>query len=447
MRKKSFFIVLLTLLNVSSLIAQQLCVGRFEELGSPHFGKFYSEHFKKPENTRQSSARRSSEMFEQTGLKYEFSSPGDSALKEKTVITFDGEVNPVMIVSFGWQDTDSSWNNQRKTIAWFTENNKRDKQYDFKWNRQHSIWEKQYGHEYTYSDSLDTYTCSYWEDSIQDWVNQCRLESYYNEKKENILSKSLAWEVALNEWNLYRYADYEYDEIGLKSYTSYEEDYPTGNFFPNSRTIRISETINPKVEEHYDWNLKLEDWILSNKYESHYDLSGELIKVMGYAYDSLLASFYLHYRREINGTDRMKSDMWFSMDITQEIMRGYKGITNYDVQGREIIQSWYEWDTLQQAFVIESKTFYSYDYNLVTDLTESTNDQVVLFPNPAGSTINISGIKPNQLVSIHAASGRKLFNRQLKESLLDLSGLKPGIYILTMKDYRNQPVKRKVVKY
>ena len=88
------------------------------------------------------------------------------------------------------------------------------------------------------------------------------------------------------------------------------------------------------------------------------------------------------------------------------------------------------------------KDEYSYD---AAGVEQFFNDDIVLFPNPSEGIINITGLTQPAVVKIYSIQGQLLKSFKQVENTIDILDLKPGIYILNLRE-GNQILVRKVVK-
>ncbi len=85
------------------------------------------------------------------------------------------------------------------------------------------------------------------------------------------------------------------------------------------------------------------------------------------------------------------------------------------------------------SFVIQSPTYNANNTTLSTIDYENTNAEIVIYPNPASSFVNVSIPKliPNQKIKIYNQLGQLVMeNEALNQNNLDISNLSSGAYLL-----------------
>lgn len=98
------------------------------------------------------------------------------------------------------------------------------------------------------------------------------------------------------------------------------------------------------------------------------------------------------------------------------------GVTNYDISAS--IKIW--------------QFFMQYDINGkigFNSIDELNKENLVLVPNPASSTIEISGIAENSLIKnieVYSASGSHVYSNVTSSNLVDVSSFEKGVYFLTV---------------
>ena len=81
---------------------------------------------------------------------------------------------------------------------------------------------------------------------------------------------------------------------------------------------------------------------------------------------------------------------------------------------------------------------YQVHFNLITGISDITTYNIKLYPNPADNELNISGIVQKANVSIISILGEEIMSMEInKESTIDVSSLKNGVYFLRIIDSKN----------
>lgn len=100
----------------------------------------------------------------------------------------------------------------------------------------------------------------------------------------------------------------------------------------------------------------------------------------------------------------------------------------------------------------DSEVFYkavSVDCDEITSIDEKVNDpQIEVYPNPASVELLISGLNGFSQYRLYSVSGQLVLEGQTSATSMeriDLAGIKPGLYVLKIKDGQNNSVVNKIV--
>jgi hypothetical protein len=151
----------------------------------------------------------------------------------------------------------------------------------------------------------------------------------------------------------------------------------------------------------------------------------------------------------------------YTIDLgTREIVFRFSGIqlqpssTNLDASQGYVTYSIKENPNLPLNSVIENTAYIYFDFNpaIITNTTFNINgfvgqeelaqQEVVVYPNPSSGIFTISSLEQGY-VKIYSLDGQFIFNQDLAVSTsIDLSQLKPGIYLLCGQNKSVQFVKK-----
>jgi hypothetical protein len=164
------------------------------------------------------------------------------------------------------------------------------------------------------------------------------------------------------------------------------------------------------------------DWVGSEKWELGYDEAGnQILKV-------------------INFWDAELNDWVYSLVM----LRGIKEEYEYNLNGNQTLWVLYEWDSESNDWALSFKEFYYYSTS--TGIEQITVNDLTIFPNPTSGTINITGLTHPAEVKIYSIQGQLLKSDFQVESIIDVSDLVEGIYILNLTTYKDRLVKKILVK-
>jgi len=93
--------------------------------------------------------------------------------------------------------------------------------------------------------------------------------------------------------------------------------------------------------------------------------------------------------------------------------------------------------------------FYFDDIELLIDaigVTESEVAQFELFPNPADGQIRVNNLEMIKSISVFTMTGSKVLSENQPAGIIDISALKPGVYLLVISDENGQNHQLKLIK-
>lgn len=391
--------------------------------------------------------RLAGDYLQVTSFRYEFLSELDSILRSKTVEIFDINGNIIQSMNYSWIETDNDWRLYWKQINFYDDQGRFINGISYKWDYETVALIPERKGETTYSDTSSIYRCKVWDKELSDWINECGNNYYYDEFGDLIFIKQLYWETSSNEWIFWRYEELDYDEFGNEVSIRYMYDSLTENYMLYSKTKKTAEEINPRIREVFYWDQITESWILFEVYEQHYDEFGNQILFMGYNLDTLLNEFYIsikvEYEYEENGyIIQYTSIQW---DETGATLYGWKENNYYSKNGEIEYKVRYDVDDTGSEWLLDYKKFY-YWSDVITEADETVFNDILVFPNPTFSIIFFLGLSEISSIQLHSISGAVVFEGQISDNRLDLTELKPGMYILSFYDQNKTHLVKRIVK-
>ncbi|MCK5370739.1 MAG: T9SS type A sorting domain-containing protein, partial [Cyclobacteriaceae bacterium] len=287
-------------------------------------------------------------------------------------------------------------------------------------------------------------SCSVWQEDINDWLNQCRNEHYYDDNGNNTLTYQKIWEISINDWIIWSYFEREYNENEEQVLsTRYMYDSLIGDYILHSKT-EYFQAQNENSFIDYTWDINSNDWIYSSKYQRFYDENGNLIMRYHYNFDlqnnnwNLISQADYEYDENANIL-LYTSRSWDEQDkITYSIMEE----SHYKENGNLRYKIIYSWNDEISEWQLDRKNFYYYS-TVITSAKKAYNSSIIVYPNPSNSVLNISGEDAKDAwIKIYSASGKFVESHFIKNNQLDISGLNPGIYFITIDDH----IKEKFIK-
>ncbi len=264
------------------------------------------------------------------------------------------------------------------------------------------VWVKTQQTIYYYRDDgkLDSTVQQKWSETNNNWQDQLLSNYFYDSKNrlKQIRTQKIEPDGQLKD-TLFVYYTY----IDLQTFITYQAwDSVRNNYKNTTREVYIySDTILPG------------DTLLIEYYTQHWDVSKWVNNEdYLYKYDSL--------KRIITKTKRL----WSTND--NQWKNSFRKRYEYDennLLAKYFQDSWFgtTWDDTYDEVYYYSQV----QYNPVDD----RSDGIKIYPNPAINYIRITGI-PDGLVKIYNLSGQLIYQARLANDLLNISHLKPGIYII-----------------
>lgn len=105
------------------------------------------------------------------------------------------------------------------------------------------------------------------------------------------------------------------------------------------------------------------------------------------------------------------------------------------------------WRYSTGLYVIKTKldNILQMGWNYPLDQTVNSKKEIAVYPNPTEEILYVDGIE-NGLCEVLDVSGRKILGQKLENARLDVSALKPGIYLLSIADPSGQTFTSRFIK-
>ena len=422
--------------NPCGALSQGYILDRYSSPDPSFFARFgykSQDSIGKDTNTRMSG-----EYLEVTSIEYEFLSEADSALRSKKVELFDSKNNIIRSVTYIWIEKDNDWRPRWKQTYTYDDQDRFTDGNTSVWDIEGKNWVPERKGEQIYSDTSTIYTCMAWNIEYSDWTNQCGNEWYYDESGKIMLWKRKSWDTNINEWIIWSYHELVYDESGSNVSIRYMYDSVADDYILFSKTETTGEGIYPRIEEIYHWEQITESWTLFEKYEHHYDELGNDTLYIHYRLDTLLQKLYISRKSEFEYDDKANIIQYTSIswDETGAIIYSWKENTYYSDAMEIDYKVNYTLNDTGSEWLLDYKKYYFWS-DVITKVDQTTDNNILVFPNPTFSVIYLLGISDSSSYRVHSISGVLVLEGLCQKNRLDLSKLKPGSYILSFND-RNQ---------
>jgi len=195
----------------------------------------------------------------------------------------------------------------------------------------------------------------------------------------------------------------------------------------------------------YDWDLLLEDWILS--LETNKNIIGDTTIILVRSYNNgQLHSTSRH--TEVVGRENelleFKTELFNEDNNTWVVFMWERKIKTYDLNGKiiEIIDQFYFTNNENELSNIKKESFIEWIDN-TTEITKvEKSSPFLIYPNPTTNsfTVSASNISATDmdsiLIDIHDINGKVLFHTKMEGNSLTINaidlGLRPGLYFIRM---------------
>lgn len=263
-----------------------------------------------------------------------------------------------------------------------------------------SDWRNYYKQILSYQNDsiLDSYSTYDWNNTDQAWKLKSQdLYSYSN----NILASRIkqTWD-GLN-WNNAERILYEYNSDNLLSKTV-NQIWNNSSWLDWSQEL-LSYDTNKNVSERLNQVFSNDHWVNNSLFVTTYNAKNQILELINKYWDFSTG--------QITSGSSKATYTYNNSELNTEI--------NHQ-----------KWDTSVIDWVNSYKEINYYSNHHSSGIISLTNEDIILFPNPANSRLIISGIPGDSEISIYNLSGLLLLNKQLESNQIDISGLKRGTYVL-----------------
>ncbi len=355
---------------------------------------------------------------------------GNNHLKSSPKNFKDVETNKQTLDSLIYYDRDTStsqWTNSDKYEYTYDANESLTLLIRYKWNDSTSRWTNSNKYEYTYdtNKTLRLKIVYDWDDSTSQWTNSDKYEYTYdaNENLELIIGNK--WNDSTSQWVIYKKDEYTYDTNGyLTTVITYYYSTNSSQWFSYFKYDYIYDANGYLLSRIcYYWNTNTSQWTSFWKAEFTYDENGNQTSRTTYDRHNNNGQWSVIWKDEYN----------YDLSVnTSDLIMPY---WNYNFSSNKLLGFVrYIWDATTNNLVkLEKDTlFYSEDN---AGVSESFNENVILYPNPASNTLSIkfTGNSGRAVFELFDMQGRKLVSQEVStKEQINLNHLSSGSYIYTI---------------
>jgi hypothetical protein len=291
------------------------------------------------------------------------------------------------------------------------------------WNSENNNWDNNWQQELTYNaDGLNTSILeSQWSSVGNMWKPNINSISTYNTINQLAVNPIRVWDVNTNDWvNTFQYV-YNYDIFG-NNISMLMQTWNSGqNLWENSIQKTMVYNSSNKIDNYLFqlWDVFLYEWKDSQRGIYKYDSIGNNICIIGQDYDA-------------------SSNTW---------NMSWQNIYDYNNLNKQISSASLYWDLSSGIWALGSKTK-SFKIKLNNGSQQTITKNLKVYPNPAETTIIIETNSDINLVQMLNLSGQEvLLTKCCSPSIqIDVTNLKPGLYLINIKNSGGTTYKEKIIK-
>ena len=354
------------------------------------------------------------EMIQQIYNGWDFDT-GQWVLDSKLEYTHDNDGNIIQWLYYKMDEESSQWLIVSKCEFVYDGNGNRTLETTYFWNDVTSQWVNFDKTEYTYNNdgNMTSQTEYYWDEG--QWTEEYKNEHTYDNDGYLTLIIGSYWE--LNQWIKEYKEELVYDADGnLILETDYDWD---NQWIKNWKWESVFDGNSNLIEEHsYNWE---GTWVELFKYDYTYNNS--------YAYDNLiLPIIYNEY-------------YYFYNTYWLEVYNNHMLLTS--IRSYPATKDWNE----------KYKTTYYYSEIDVSGISEASDNNITIFPNPAVDKFQVhnSGFRVSTAtIELYDLNGKKLLEKDIPKGTkiieIDVSSLDSGVYFCKLNTENHSVTKKVIIK-
>jgi len=366
---------------------------------------------------------------------------------------YDEDSNLIEYYDKGWNCYENEYGTGYRSINQY-KNGLLQSSFRYSYLSDNDTWEPVERTFYEYNEyGKDTLTViQRWHSGTGTWINEYKIRTYYNEKKNPGDLIWSEWDTLSQNWVYQGGAHYLYNADNLLSlivYDAYNEQENQWHFY--GKTI-FSYNISGQVTERLYQLLDSGEWVNRRKYVFDYEeLKNETTR---YEWDTI-AGMWQPVSRDIysHNTDSTllihQTDVWDS--LIQQLAPLYRTVDEFDVRRNITREKREHWVMSTETWITDYQADYFWSPFRTLQVPEFEKSKFRVYPNPATSVLNIilpEGYSPrNTTLELVDINGQVLL-RASPESFslqLDIKQLKSGIYFVNIHNGKTLISKRIII--
>jgi hypothetical protein len=471
-------------------------------------------------------------------IRYDFISETDSLFLNRTLFTYDSNLNLTSDIRFLWDDDKKTWFRDFKTEFGYDANGRMILKAGFGWDE--DKWIGSYKQEYQFSSSgniilnayyawddvnddwsgatkqestfdasgnLSEVTDYYWDTSSRDWVRDFKYTYAHDAYGSLIICHAFTWDSGNEAWveRLREKTETEFDNSGNrtaaitfwfdgenhvwiesakteyrynttgKMTSLYIYEWKNGHWVENVKyEYEYDEHGNRTLSIQLNWEQHYQRWV-GAKYIYQYDGDGNMTLNMGFSWDDVNETWVESVKHEYEfdpGRNETIFTFYYWDKVNELWISSVRSLIRRHENGKITLLIAYEWDNGNEAWNEKTRGEYVYDsyenphvviltthfgnqvqvvkdYYYWSDPSKSgvekiTAPKIFIYPNPALNELYVADAGINSRITIYDLSGKQVLTliANSETERIDVSHLKPGIYIITVGHQGNRRVSR-----
>ena len=387
--------------------------------------------------------------------------------QKSTQYTYNSNGDEINNLSMIWDIGQSAFINQYQLESFFNANFKDSIALYSRWNTNNQTWDSAGLTTTTYNSTSDSILTIHLTRNINTtiWTNQSKRITVFNANQKPLVLQDYSWKN--NAWTGRYYLKFAYNSWGNQILLQGFEWTQNNNWIPDHKeetTFNVDG--NTLSRANYYWDQSSSIWIGNHKQESIFDTDGYQTQSIyfywsnsNWVYRTKSENLYDMDRNRI-GYNGFKWDLntntwvnWqkskFSLDLTILYVELQLPYTMFPISHPKLDKYASEkWNTSQSSWENHYREDYYYSNSKPNSVTEITNTEISLYPNPFNNSITITAQENNGilLLELFDIQGRKVQSTPFENTTeLETSHLSSGMYIYKISG-ENNTISGKLIK-
>ncbi len=288
-----------------------------------------------------------------------------------------------------------------------------------------------------------------WDILTSSWLVSDKTSSLYNAQNKDTEDSNFKW--IANTWQITDKTSFGYDTNGyLILETNYTENAINHQLVVDTKNEYMNNANGiDTLMTAYTWNASTSLWVPNSKTRIMLAANDKLSSIISYnwntttsTWDNVFKAEYTFDSNGYNGTYIIY--MW---DSASSAWVGYsKSEYINNSNGIITVSTTYMWNKATSVWNKQSTAMYYYTPGTSSEIPSISKENYLIYPNPAVNSLYISGLNKLADVSIMDINGQMIYESQLQSNTVDVSSLRSGIYLISIKTMDGNSVSRFIKK-